>query len=186
MDYSTLNDETLIVLITRTQSEALSELYNRYNRIVFSVALNVVGDGATAEEVMLDVFTSVWQKAASYRPGQAKVGTWLTSIARYRAIDALRRRSARPEQHNVSWADAALNSLPNGHNPEESAALAMQQERVRLAVAQLPPEQRQAMALAFFKGYTHRQIAETLGQPLGTVKTRIRLAMNKLRQLLAD
>jgi RNA polymerase sigma-70 factor (ECF subfamily) len=186
VNYSTLDDETLIKLIVRSHADALSELYERYSRLTFSLALNLVGDHATAEEIMLDVFLRVWEKAGTYRPGQAKVSTWLTSITRYRAIDVLRRRGSRPEQRSVSWAEVSSDAVVSPDGLEDTAELAMQRQRVRAAIAELPPDQKQALTLAYFKGYTHRQIAETLGQPLGTVKTRIRLAMQKLRQMLQD
>lgn len=187
VDYSTLSDESLIRLIVRTQPEALSALYDRYNRLVFSLALNVVGDRATAEEITLDVFTRIWEKAATYQSDQARVNTWLTRITRNRAIDILRRRSSRPEQHAVNWADVTPEVIPNGNpNPEESAELALQKARVRAAIGQLPAEQQQVLALAYFKGHSHSQIAEILDQPLGTIKTRLRLALQKLRQQLGD
>lgn len=186
MDYAKLSDESLIVLIARAQPHALSELYHRYNRLVFSLALNTVGDPATAEEVTLDVFTRIWQRADTYQAEQAKVTTWLSRIARNRAIDVLRRRSVRPEQHSVAWAEVHPQQLPNGHNPEKITELNLRRAQVRAAVAQLPLNQRQSLALAYFKGYTHQQIADELNQPLGTVKTRIRLAMNKLRKTLQD
>jgi RNA polymerase sigma-70 factor (ECF subfamily) len=186
VDYSSLNDETLIRLIVRKQPDAMNELYNRYNRLVFSLAFNVVGDQATAEEIALDVFIRIWEKANTYRADKAKVNTWLTSITRYHSIDILRRKGSRPEQYNLRLDDVSPNAAPNSSNPEESTQLSMQRERVRSAVAQLPEEQQQALALAYFKGYTHRQIAKLLDQPLGTVKTRIRLAMRKLREILQD
>ena len=186
MDYSTLEDETLIKLVAHARAEALSELYDRYSRLVFSLALNLVGDHATAEEITLDVFTRVWEKAETYRAEQAKVSTWLSSIARYRSIDILRRRGARPEQHSIAWAEVSAQAMPSVNGPEEAVELALQRDRLRAAVAQLPPEQKEALALAYFQGYTHRQIAEALNQPLGTVKTRIRLAMQKLRQMLEE
>lgn len=182
MDYSTLDDATLVALIAHTHPRALSELYERYHRLVFSLAFNSVGDAATAEEITLDVFTRVWKKATTYRADQAKVVTWLISITRNCAIDILRQHKARLE-HDSAWAEAAS---PHLYNPEEVVDRLLQQGRVRAAVAQLTPEQQQALALAFFQGYTHHQIAETLAQPLGTVKTRIRAAMQKLRQMLQD
>jgi RNA polymerase sigma-70 factor (ECF subfamily) len=186
VNYSALDDVTLINLVARSHSDALSELYDRYSRLVFSLALNLVGDHSTAEEITLDVFTRIWEKAETYRPGQAKVSTWLTSITRYRSIDVLRRRGSRPEQYSVGWADVAPDSVPHVNGPEEATELALQQGRVRAAIAKLPPDQQQALALAYFKGYTHREIAEALGEPLGTIKTRIRLAMQKLRDMLVE
>jgi RNA polymerase sigma-70 factor (ECF subfamily) len=186
VDYPALNDVTLINLIAHADSDALSALYDRYSRLVFSLALNVVGDRSSAEEITLDVFTRIWEKAETYRPEQAQVSTWLSSITRYRSIDVLRRRGARPEQHSIGWADVAPGSLPHMDGPEEATELALQQQRVRSAVAKLPPEQQQALALAYFRGYTQREIAQALDQPLGTIKTRIRLAMHKLRDMLAE
>ena len=185
-DFAKYDDEKLIRLITQLREEALAQLYDRYNRLVFSLALAIVSDRATAEEITLDVFMRVWQKADSYRSDQAKVSTWLTHIARHHAIDVLRRRSVRPDQYAVDWEDAIPDHVSPEHNPQEFAELSQQRERVQAALAQLPADQRQALTLAYFNGYTQRQIAEVLKQPLGTVKTRLRLAMQKLRDYLRD
>jgi RNA polymerase sigma factor (sigma-70 family) len=186
MDYRKLDDVTLIRLIARAEADALSELYDRYSHLVFSLARHAVGDEATAEEITLDVFTRVWEKARTYQVEQAKVSTWLTSITRYRAIDELRRRSVRPERHAVEWSELPAGDEPSTDGPEPVAELSMQRERVRAAIARLPLDQRQVLALAFFQGYTHQEISKTLNQPLGTVKTRIRTAMQKLRHMLED
>lgn len=187
MDFPALDDEALIRLIAHSKTEALSALYDRYSRLVFSLALHVVGDQATAEEITQDVFFRIWEKASTYRAEQARVSTWLTSITRYRAIDVLRQRGVRPEQNNVDWAEDTLSMLPSeADNPEDATELSLEQKRVRSAMAVLPEDQRQALALAYFQGMTHTEIAEALGLPLGTVKTRIRLAMQKLREMLYD
>ena len=186
MDYSSLSDETLCLLIVRAQAGALDELYARYSRMVYGLALSLVGDQATAEEITLDVFVRAWEKADTYRAERAKVSTWLISITRNHSIDMLRRRGARPEQVSEPWTDMPASPHLAENNPEYAAELNIRQEQVRAAVAQLPEEQRQALAMAYFGGYTHRQIAEALGLPLGTVKTRIRLAVQKLRNLLDD
>lgn len=128
----------------------------------------------------------VWQKAGSYRSDQAKVSTWLTHIARHHAIDVLRRRAARVDQYAVNWEDAIPSGELPEHDPQEFAELSLQRERIRVALAQLPEEQKQALVLAYFKGYTQREIAERLKQPLGTIKTRLRLALQKLRDFLRD
>ena len=185
-DYAKYDDEELIGLITQLREEALAQLYDRYNRLVFSLAFAIVNDRATAEEITLDVFMRVWQKAGSYRSEQAKVSTWLTHIARHHAIDVLRRRSVRLDQYAVNWEDALPHPESPEHDPQEFAELSQQRERVQAALAQLPADQRQALAMAYFSGYTQRQIAEVLKQPLGTVKTRLRLAMQKLRDFLRD
>src|SRR5688572_8663523 len=107
-EYANYDDERLMRLIAQQQEAALAQLYDRYNRLVFSLALAIVNDRATAEEVTLDVFMRVWQKAATYRVEQAKVSTWLTHITRNHSIDILRRRSVRPDQYALGWEDAAL------------------------------------------------------------------------------
>jgi RNA polymerase sigma-70 factor, ECF subfamily len=183
----TLGDDALIRLIALRRSDALSALYDRYSRLVFSMAYRVVGDRETAEEITQDVFYRVWENAATYRSEQAKLTTWMTSITRYRAIDILRKRQVRPERDSLNWEDAGLDGNPGAlESPEELTDLALQQRRVRAAIAVLPVDQREVLALAYFQGLSHSQIAEKLGQPLGTVKTRIRLAMQRLRDLLKD
>ncbi len=186
IEYSALDDQTLVRLIAQARSEALDELYERYGRLVFSLALNSVGNAGTAEEITQDVFLRVWQRARQYRPERGQVSTWLTTITRHRAIDQLRRRGSRPEGHSVAWAEISAASEPTVEGPEEVAALAMERKRVRAALAQLPDEQKHVLALAYFQGLTQSQIAETLDLPLGTVKTRIRLGMQKLRELLQE
>lgn len=186
MNYSTLDDVALIRLIANKQSEALEVLYDRYGRLVFSVALNSIGDAKSAEEITQDVFTRVWEKARTYDFGISKVSTWLISITRNRAIDEFRRGKIRPEHYSVSWEDVSVGLMPQTSDPEELTELYIRQKSVREAIATLPPEQQQTLALAYFKGYSHSEIAEILGEPLGTVKTRIRLAMQKLRHVLSE
>ena len=187
MDYSTLDDKRLMTAIGLGRPEALNELYQRYHRLVFSLAVNIISDRATAEEITLDVFTRVWEKAETYRSDQARVSTWLTSITRYRAIDLLRRRNSRPDHRSVSWTEVSADIASDTvDNPEELTELAIRRQAIQAALAELPPEQKEVLALAYFKGYSHSQIAEALNQPLGTVKTRVRLAMQKLRQSLSE
>jgi RNA polymerase sigma-70 factor (ECF subfamily) len=186
VDYTRYDDERLILLIIQQQEGALAQLYDRYNRLVFSLAFAVVNDRATAEEITLDVFMRVWQKAGMYHSDQAKVSTWLTHIARNHAIDVLRRRAARLDQYVINWEDSVPDPGSRENDPQESTELSLQRERIRVALTQLPQEQKQALELAYFSGYTQRQIAEALKQPLGTIKTRLRLALQKLRDLLRD
>jgi RNA polymerase sigma-70 factor (ECF subfamily) len=181
-----LADADLLAAIAQAQPEALAALYDRYRRLVFSVALAIVADPAAAEEVTLDVFVRAWRSAASYRPDQARVSTWLVRIARNHAIDTWRRRKARPADFGPNpLAALAANSSPAA-DPQEAVEVSQRQARVRAAMGQLTHDQRQALELAYFRGYTQRQIAHALQQPLGTVKTRIRLALLKLRDLLRD
>ena len=180
------DDAQLIRLITKAQDDALNELYDRYNRLVFSVAIAIVGDRSVAEEITLDVFVQVWKHAATYQPDLAKVSTWLIAITRHHAIDILRWQKSRPEADPLSWDGISLQNGPAMHNLEEHVEVNLQRKQVREALAELPDDQRKALVLAYFKGYTQHEISERLGQPLGTIKTRIRLAMQKLRKLLEE
>jgi RNA polymerase sigma-70 factor (ECF subfamily) len=185
-DYARYDDEELIRLIVARQEGALAQLYDRYNRLIFSLALAVVNDRATAEEVTLDVFMRVWQKAATYRADQAKVSTWLTHITRNHAIDMLRRRSVRLDQSAVHWEERTFKAESSEQDPQDFAEVSLLRERVHVALAQLPADQRQAVLLAYFSGFSQSQIAAVLKQPLGTIKTRLRLAMQKLRESLRE
>jgi len=184
VNYSNKNDEALIRLSANDDPEALSELYDRYKALVFSLAINIVGSHETAEDITLDVFTRVWQKADTYQPGKATVKRWISTIARYRSIDVLRRRNARLDTSNPRWSDFSPDTLPARENPEEVMELALIRRKVTEALLKLPEEQKKPLALAYFMGYSHRQIAEILNKPLGTIKTRIRLAIHKLQQEL--
>lgn len=181
---TTATDYELMKRIAGGDENALAALYDRYGRLVMSVALAVVGDRATAEEVTFDIFLRVWQNAAGYDPALSKVSTWLTRMARNRAIDRLRREAVRPAAHSIAFDDAAAVARVNG-DMDGVVDRSLERQRVRAAVASLPAEQRQALALAFFQGYTHSEIAGLLEQSLGTVKGRIRGGMIRLRELLA-
>jgi RNA polymerase sigma-70 factor, ECF subfamily len=188
LDYSDLDDVALLSMIVQARTEALSELYDRYGRLVYSLAIHILGDSESAEEVTQDVFLRVWGKAGTYRAEQARVSTWLTSIARNRAIDVLRQRRVRPEGQSISWGLLTPNRVPKieGRSPEETATRSLTNRRIKDAIARLPENQQSALILAFFYGYSHSQIAAQLQEPLGTVKTRIRMAMQKLRVILKE
>lgn len=188
MDYSKLDDVSLIRQIALARPDALSALYDRYSRLVFSLALHIVGEAEAAEEVTQDVFFRIWEKAEIYQAEQARVSTWMTSITRNRSIDLLRKRKVRPEGHSLGWEEFQPDWEPVSErsDPEALTADAIQNQRVRAAVASLPVEQQRALAMAFFEGYSHSEIAERLGEPLGTIKTRIRSGMQKLRSLLLE
>ncbi|RPI81542.1 MAG: sigma-70 family RNA polymerase sigma factor [Chloroflexi bacterium] len=184
MDYSTFDDASLLRLIAHNHSEALGILYDRYGRLVFSIAYHMTGASEIAEEITQDVFLRCWEKAKTYDAELAKVSTWLINITRNRAIDELRRRKVRPEKNSSSWEDIPLSLEPYVDGPEEKAPDYFEHHQVRKAIASLPREQQQALLLAYFQGLSHSEIAEAVGEPLGTVKTRIRLGMQKLRQVL--
>lgn len=186
MDYTRLKDEVLLNLIASSQENALGELYDRYGRLVFSVALNTLSDPSRAEEVTQDVFVRVWEKARTYDATQGKVVSWLTSIARNRSIDMFRHARSQHTDTQISWGEAESVDLPDEQDVEWEVDLTQRQQRIRRAVAQLPAEQKQALGMAFFQGLSHPEIAGILGEPLGTIKTRIRLGMQKLRIILQD
>lgn len=189
MNYASQDDATLMRSIAEARVEALAELYDRYGRLIYRVALAIVGHADIAEEITLDVFARAWQHAGRYRSEEARVSTWLIAIARHHAIDVLRRLNSRPEGRSLSWdevAEVAEHPAVLADDPQEIAELQMQRAQIHTAVSGLPPEQRQVLLLAYFKGYTQREIAQALGQPLGTVKTRLRLAVHKLREALLE
>ncbi len=181
-----LDDESLIRLLALNHADALSILYDRYGRLVYSIALNSIGDQAVAEEIVQDVFTRVWEKANTYDARIAKVSTWLISITRNRAIDELRKNKLRLEKTWVGWTEVFQNSYRYSPGPEEEMEVSWQQKFVREALETLPPNQREVLALAYFKGYSQSEIAEVLSIPLGTVKNRIRTAMQKLHLVLSQ
>lgn len=168
-------------LMARGDKDALAELYDRYSGLVYSIALKSINHPETAEEITQDVFLRIWNHAGSYQPQRAKVSTWIASITRNRSIDLIRSYQVRPESNSVSWDEVPQANEPNKDNLEQKVDRLDRRSQIRAALANLPEEQKDALALAFFLGYTHREIAEVLGQPLGTIKTRIRLAMKKLR-----
>ncbi|MBE0411489.1 MAG: sigma-70 family RNA polymerase sigma factor [Anaerolineales bacterium] len=186
MDTARFDDTTLLRLIARSSNEAMSELYDRYGSLVYGLALQSTGDVATAEEITQDTFLNVWKNAVSYQPDKGKVSTWLASIARHRAIDLLRRKYSRQENNLYSLEEMPSFAPPADENIENELELRARQRLVRQALNQLPKDQRQTLALAYFRGMTHAQIALALDQPLGTVKTRIRLGMQKLHQYLRE
>ncbi len=186
MDITQLDDFNLIQNISRGSEPALAELYDRYGRLVYSVAYRVVGNAQTAEEITLDVFTRTWEKVHTYDAGKSKVSTWLTRLARNRAIDVLRREQVRPEKDSIGWGEVTAVPISVSANPEVQTALSLQKEKVRNSLTSLPENQQEALALAFFKGMSHQEIAVFLGEPLGTVKGRIRAGMKALKSKLAD
>ena len=181
-----LEDFELMQQIGLGNEVALGELYDRYSRLIFSVAYGVVQNRETAEEITLDIFTRAWEKGGTYDPQLAKVSTWLTRMTRNRAIDRLRREKVRPLQNSVNWADVMSEPVTEKNPPETAMHLSMEQQLVRAAVASLPSTQQEVLALAYFNGFSHSEIAQELALPLGTVKGRIRAGMQKLRTLLED
>ena len=170
-------DAAMIGAIADGNDGALRELYDRYGRIVYAVAYRVTGDAQLAEECTQDVFVRVWRRAGDFDPARAKVSTWLFAIARNRAIE-LWRSSARRTARDVEREREA-----GAPDPAELTARADEALRVADAMAALPEEQHEALQLAYFEDLSQAEIADRLGLPLGTVKSRIRLALERLRGL---
>lgn len=182
---ASFGDEDILLVrhIARASSESLAKLYDRYGRLVYSLALRMLDDPAAAEEVTQDVFLQVWRNAGMYDESQGKVVTWLTSFARHRAIDLLRRRNVRPEGHQSALEDFLdLSSAEQATEPAVEVAIDVQ--NLRKALRSLPEDQQRVLAMAYFQGFTQQEIAVQMNEPLGTVKTRVRLGLKKLRGLL--
>ncbi len=186
MDYKKFDDESLIRLIAKSQADALGELYDRSSRLVFGMARHAVGDQALAEEITQDVFMRIWNKASTYQAEQGKVASWIAGITRNRAIDEYRHQKARLDGNSLSLEELPLFDPPDSLNVEGEIDTRIKEQRIQKALSLLPKEQREVLAMAYFRGYTHEEAAAALGEPLGTVKTRIRLGMQKLRQLLEE
>ena len=179
-----LTDEQLIALIVRGENWALSEIYDRYTRLVFSVALKILNDRASAEEIVQQVFTKVWRSARAYRLERGKFSTWVMTIARHQCIDELRRRHARPVAQ--SGDEELLNELASDDDPAQAVQYTFELIRIREALQHIPAEQRIVIELAFWGGLTQQEIAWYCHSPLGTVKTRSRLGMQRLKRLLQE
>ena len=169
-------DELLLNRVKGNDQQAMTELFDRYGRMVYSVALRVLNDPGQAEDVMQDIFFQVWRSPNSFVEGRGSLGAWLAVMARNRAIDALRRR--RPSD---SVEDVVLASRTDLASEIERNSL---MEKVRSIMKDLPTEQLKSVELAFFEGLSHTEIAEKTGDPLGTVKTRIRSALVRIRKAI--
>lgn len=180
-----LADSDLVDAMAAGDIEAMEVLYDRYNRAVFSFALKMLGNREQAEELLQEVFVRAWRQARRFSEGRGTYITWLLSITHNMAIDEIRRQNRRPRKAESSDPVLMLANVRD-ENPsvEDQALLGDLRDVVREAMAQLPDAQRSALEMAYFQGYTQREIAEAQNEPLGTIKTRMRLAMKKLRSLL--
>ena len=172
----------LIKRVADGDQSALTVLYDTTSRLVFGLILRVVGDRATAEEVVLDVYTQVWRQAANYDTKRGAPLAWIMTIARTRGIDRL--RSGRHDLHKKEPLDSIGEARSTTASPEENTVLSERRNLVRSALDLLSAEQREVIELAYYSGLSHSEIALKLNQPLGTVKTRTRLGMMKLRDTL--
>ncbi len=184
-DSSGADDGALVRRMAAGDESALGLLYDRWSPLLHSVARRIVTDPDDAEEVLEEAFWQAWRQAARYEEGRGGVSTWLTMIVRSRALDRVRSRGRIREERWENVPEPAVGDAEGAPASPDAAAEQDEQRRlIAAAVAQLPPEQRETVELAYFRGMSQSEIAAKLGQPLGTVKTRARLALQKLRESL--
>jgi len=175
-----LSDEALVLLAARSEQSALAELYDRYGRLAYALALRILRDKALAEDAVQEAFLAIWRTAQRYVPERGTASTWILTLVHRRAVDLVRREERRRTD--------SLEQAPEqgGAGADEEAWLRLQRERVQDALRQLPDQQREAIELAYYGGFTQSELAERLGQPLGTIKSRMFSGLAHLRELLGD
>jgi RNA polymerase sigma-70 factor (ECF subfamily) len=185
LETASRDDDALLVAIQGRDHDALTALYDRYGRLAFGLAYRLLGERGIAEDVVQEAFLNVWRRAAGFEVGRGSARSWLMSIVHNLAIDRRRGRQ------RYTWTDVALDDVEGMLNDDEGDTFAIvsqsiEAERIQFALQSLPDEQRHAIALAYFSGLTQQEIAEQTGSPLGTVKSRMRLGLRRMRVLLGD
>jgi RNA polymerase sigma-70 factor (ECF subfamily) len=175
-----LSDEAVLALVSRGDDAALGELYDRYGRVAYGLALRIVRDRSLAEDAVQEAFLAVWRSAGSFLAEQGKPSTWILTLVHRRAVDVVRRE----ERRRTDPIDEL--SQPTGEATDEEAWLRAQRQVVQEALRKLPPDQREAIELAYYGGFTQSELAERLGLPLGTIKSRMFAGLRRLRELLAE
>jgi RNA polymerase sigma factor (sigma-70 family) len=179
-DFSHLSDEALIALVARGDEEALGALYDRYDRAAYGLAVRILRDRALAEDAVQEAFLTVWRSAGTFSAARAKPSTWILTLVHRRAVDLVRREERRRAD--------PIDDLPHasGEATDEEADLRSKRRVVQEALRRLPDEQREALELAYYGGYSQSELAERLGQPLGTIKSRMFTGLARLRDLLTE
>jgi RNA polymerase sigma-70 factor, ECF subfamily len=180
-----LADEDLMTLVDGDDSDAFAVIYDRHGGAAYSLAHRIVGEPGMAEDVTQEAFLSIWRSSARFDAARGSVRTWVLGIVRNRAIDALR-RTARPAPKLDLDDDAVLETQPAGERTEAEAIRRETANTLRQALGLLPREQSQVIELAYFGGFSHSEIADMLGAPIGTIKGRMRLGLEKIRATLAE
>jgi RNA polymerase sigma-70 factor, ECF subfamily len=180
-----LDDSTLLIRIANQDQAALSELYDRYARIIYAISFRSLRSAEESEEIVLDVFAQVWRIADRYDTTKSRVDTWLFMLARSRMLDRVRKLQRSIPASGEVLDITEIQAPASGVDPFEAAVVCERREQVLLVLNQLPNEQRLVLELAYYQGLSHSEIALKTGISLGTVKTRIRLGLNKLRSALA-
>jgi len=179
-----MSDEELVAAIGRRDERAVAALYDRYGGLAYSLAYRILEDRGAAEDVVQDAFVSAWRRAVSFQPGRGSVRTWLLSIVHHRAIDRLRGTPGRARRDGT-LDEAQVDRVVAVEDPWREVETTLQRDALKRGLATLPEEQRRTIELAYFGGYTQTEIAGVMGVPVGTVKGRIRIGLQKLRGLLA-
>ena len=182
-DLAHLSDEALVALVARGDEAALGELYDRVGRIAYGIAFRILRDDRLAEDAVQEGFLGVWRSAATFRADRAKASTWIVTLVHRRAVDLVRREERRRTEPLDLEQRYALD--PAG-SAEEEAWLGFERERVQQLLRMLPDTQREALELAYYGGYSQSELAERLGVPLGTIKSRMFAGLARLRELLDD
>jgi len=174
------SDEALLALCSRADENALGELYDRYGRVAYGLALRIVRDRSLAEDAVQEGFLAVWRSAGAFLAEQGKPSTWILTLVHRRAVDLVRREERRRAD------PLGDTEQPTGEATDEEAWLRAQRQVVQEALRKLPPDQREAIELAYYGGFTQSELAERLGLPLGTIKSRMFTGLKRLRELLAE
>ena len=178
-DLAHLSDEAVVALAARSDEVAFAELYDRYGRVAYGLALRVLRDEALAEDAVQEAFLAIWRGASRFMPERGKASTWILTLVHRRAVDLVRREDRRRTEPLEDTEVAAA-----GGTAEDVAWLRLERERVQAALRQLPDQQREAIELAYYGGFTQSELAERLGQPLGTIKSRMFAGLTRLHELL--
>lgn len=179
-DLAHLSDEALVALVARSDETALAELYDRFGRVAYGLALRIVRDPSLAEDVVQEAFLSVWRSAGRFVAERAKASTWLLTLVHRRAVDLVRKEEPRRGE--------PLETAPQatGNATDDEAWLRLRRAQVQEALRRLPDQQREALELAYYGGFTQSELADRLGQPLGTIKSRMFSGLARLRELLTE
>jgi RNA polymerase sigma-70 factor (ECF subfamily) len=175
-----LSDEALVALAARSEQSALAELYDRYGRTAYGLALRVLRDRTLAEDAVQEAFLTIWRSASKFVPERGKASTWILTLVHRRAVDTVRREQRRRADSLDRAEEPAVEGV------EEDAWLRLQRERVQEALRRLPDAQREALELAYYGGFSQSELAEKLGQPLGTIKSRMFTGLSRLREQLGE
>jgi RNA polymerase sigma-70 factor (ECF subfamily) len=179
--FAHLSDEAVVALVARSDQSALAELYDRFGRLAYGVALRVLRDEKLAEDAVQEGFLAAWRAADRFMPERAKASTWLLTLVHRRAVDLVRREERRRAESLPDDVEHA-----STESAEEDAWLRFERERVQSALKRLPDQQREALELAYYGGFTQSELAERLGQPVGTIKSRMFAGLTRLRELLGE